>query len=123
MYDDVVARLGSLGYEVLPDDRYAIEFAVEKVSWKIYNLCHIPEIPEGLWYIAVDMVCGEFLSAKKKLGQLEGFNTEIAVKAIKEGDTQVTYAIGDTGDPLDWLITYMLTHSKGQLVTYRRLLW
>ena len=123
MYEDVVERLQSLGYTVTNDDEWLIGFTIEKVTWAIKNTCNISQIPEGLKYIAVDMVCGEFLSAKKGSGQLTGFDTEEAVKQIKEGDTTITYAIGDGVITLDDLISHLINYGRSQLITYRRFVW
>ena len=123
MYEDVIERLQSLGYTVVDGDRYGIEFAIQKVTWTIRNECNVAEIPDGLHNIAVDMVCGEFLSMMKGSGQLPEFNVESAIKSIKEGDTQITYAVGDMANPLDWLINYLTSYGKPQFVTYRRLAW
>lgn len=122
-YVDVKNRLKSLGYEVADGDRYAIDFAIEKVTWTIKNECNVTAIPDGLHNIAVDMVCGEFLSMKKGSGQLPEFDVESAIKSIKEGDTQITYAVGDMASPVDWLINYLMNSGKPQFVTYRRFAW
>jgi hypothetical protein len=123
MYEDVIERLQSLGYTVVDGDRYAIEFAVQKVTWTIRNECNVAEIPDGLHSIAVDMVCGEFLSMKKGTGQLPEFNVESAIKSIKEGDTQITYAVSDMANSLDWLINYLMNYGKSQFIKYRRFAW
>jgi|LSQX01.3.fsa_nt_gb hypothetical protein len=123
MYEDVIKRLQSLGYTVVDGDRYAIEFAIQRVTWTIRNECNVTEIPDGLHNIAVDMVCGEFLSMKKGSGQLLDFDVESAIKSIKEGDTQITYAVSDMKNPLDWLINYLTNCGKSQFVAYRRLTW
>jgi hypothetical protein len=123
MYEDVVQRLQSLGYEVLEKDEWLINFAIDKVTWTIKNECNVPEIPDGLHFIAVDMVCGEFLFAIKGSGQLENFDVEAAVKSIKEGDTQITYAISDNSITLDGLIDSLIRTGRSQFVTYRRFVW
>jgi hypothetical protein len=123
MYEDVITRLQSLGYTVVDGDRYAIEFAIQKVTWTIRNECNVAEIPDGLHNIAVDMVCGEFLSVMKGSGRLPEFDVENAIKSIKEGDTQVTYAVSDMANPLNWLINYLMNYGKSQFITYRRFVW
>jgi hypothetical protein len=95
MIDDVTARLLSLGYTVMTADTFALTFLIDKVTNTIKNECNIDEIPDELHQVAVDMVCGEFLKAKQANGSLDEseINTEAAIKSIKEGDTQITYAI------------------------------
>ena len=124
MHDVVVKRLESLGYlvdDVL--DEWLINFALEKVTDEIENKCNITGIPDGIYHVAVDMVCGEFLAVKKSSGQLTDFDVEEAVKQIKEGDTTITYAVADGAITLDSLIKLLRTSGDSQFVKYRRLAW
>lgn len=122
-YTEVKDRLKALGYEVVDGDQCSIDFAMQKVEWTIQNACNVSAIPDGLHNIAVDMACGEFLSVKKGHGQLPEFDVESAIKSIKEGDTQITYAVGDMANPVDWLLNYLMNYGKPQFITYRRLAW
>jgi hypothetical protein len=123
MYGDVVKRLESLGYTVGNSDQWLIEYIIAKVTNTVKNECNITEIPDGLHQIAVDMVCGEILSAKKGSGQLDTLDVEAAIKTIKEGDTSVTYAIEDNSITLDGLINTLINSGKSQFVTFRRFAW
>ena len=121
----VIQRLESFGYVADASDDFALLFAMAKVTDTIKNECNVSEIPDGLGQIAVDMVCGEFLAAKKGGGQLANtdLDVEAAIKTISEGDTSITYAVGDGGITLDWLINWLISYGKSQFVTYRRLAW
>jgi hypothetical protein len=128
--EDVIKRIGSFGYKVNETaDSWAIEFIVEKTVNSIKNECNIAEIPAGLHYIAVDMVCGEFLMMKKGSGQLDGFEVDLnsaALKQLQEGDTSITFAVDSIASPeqrLDALIYFLTNNGKPQFVTYRRLKW
>lgn len=127
MIDDVIARLASFGYIVASNDFLLIEFLIPKVENRIKNNCNIDIIPDGLHDIAVDMVVGEFLFTKKSIGRLEGFDLDIAVKQISEGDTSVTFAIGEGSSTseqrLDRLIDYLLNSGKDELIAYRCIKW
>lgn len=127
MFEDVVERLESFGYEVTEVDSWMIEFLIQKVESSIKADCNINTIPEELHEIAVDMVVGEFLLNKKSRGQLEGFDLEAAVKQIHEGDTSVTFAIGDGSktpeERLDELILYLMNYGKGKFAAYRCIKW
>jgi hypothetical protein len=127
MLDDVTARLESFGYTVTENDSWMIDFIITKTQDYIKADCNVDAVPEGLKRIAVDMVCGEFLMNKKAIGQLTGFDVSAAIKSIQEGDTNVTYAIGN-GDMtpeqrLDQLILYLINHGKGSLTTFRVVKW
>lgn len=123
LYEKVKDRLKSLGYEVTESDKYAIDFGIEKVEWAIKNHCNVEQVPEGLHHIVVDMACGEFLSVMKGCGKLPNFDVEGAIKSVKEGDTQITYAVDDTANPLDLLIDYLMHYGKSEFFKYRRLVW
>jgi hypothetical protein len=123
MYEDVIERLKSLGYEVNELDDWLLRFEINAVTQTIKNECNVTEVPDGLHFVAVDMICGKFLFAKKGSGQLDGFDVEAAAKSIKEGDTQVTYAISDTSITLDGLIGTLISAGKSQFTTYRRFAW
>ena len=127
MIEEVKARLGSFGYEATESDEWMLTFLVQKVENHIKNITNRFQVPEGLFNIAVDMVVGEFLLNKKSIGSLEGFDLEVAIKQIQEGDTSITYAIGD-GDltpekRLDLLIDYLINHGKNELLSYRSIKW
>lgn len=127
MLEDVTKRLESFGYEVTEADNWIIEFLIQKIKNSIKADCNINTIPEELHEIAVDMVVGEFFLNKKSRGQLEGFDLEAAVKQIHEGDTSVTFAIGDGSktpeERLDELILYLMNYGKGKFATYRCIKW
>lgn len=127
MLEDVIKRLESFGYEVTEADNWMIEFLIQKIENSIKADCNINTIPEELHEIAVDMVVGEFLLNKKSRGQLEGFDLEAAVKQIHEGDTSVTFAIGDGSktpeERLDELILYLMNYGKGKFAAYRCIKW
>jgi len=127
MLEDVTKRLESFGYEVTEADNWMIEFLIQKIENSIKADCNINTIPEELHEIAVDMVVGEFLLNKKSRGQLEGFDLEAAVKQIHEGDTSVTFALGDGSktpeERLDELILYLMNYGKGKFAAYRCIKW
>lgn len=96
--DDVVARLQQLGYEADGDDYEHIEFELDKMIKYTYNFCNRTDIPEIIFPRLIDRVCSEFLYYKKNSGSLKGFNYDNVIKSIKEGDTTITYAVGQGED-------------------------
>jgi hypothetical protein len=124
MFDDVIERLAALGYTVDPvTDEWVLNFVIAKVTETIKNECNTDEMPEGLYYVAVDMVCGDFLFGKKSSGAELDIDAEAAVKRIKEGDTDITYAISDDSITLDGLIDKLRSGDPSQFAKYRRLTW
>ncbi len=127
MLEDVKERLASFDYQVTEADSWMLTFLIQKVENHIKNTCNVSTIPEELLNIAVDMVVGEFLLNKKSMGNLAGFNLETAIKQIQEGDTSITYAIGE-GDltpekRLDLLIDYLMNRGKNEILSYRSIKW
>ena len=121
--DVVKKRFKSLNYTVKDGDDWLLNFLTEKVSDHIENACNINDLPDNLFFFAVDMICAEFLSNKRAIGELEESDVESTVKSIKEGDTTVTFAIADGADSLESLISGMKADLDKQLVKFRRLSW
>lgn len=126
MRNDVVSLLKALGVTV-PDSDPLIDFIINTVTERIKNETNQAAIPEGLHFMAVEMAVGQYLKWKKDCGQLEGFDLEAAVKSIQEGDTNITFAVGEgSGTPeqrLDNLILYLMNGRTNEFKRYRRLVW
>lgn len=127
MRDDVVAMLTALGVTGAADDPL-LDMVLTNVQWRIKNLSNLSEIPEGLESLAVSMAVGEYLNMKKCSGQLEGFDLDAAaVKSIQEGDTNITFALGEGSSTpeqrLNSLIEYLINGRIGEIYRYRRLVW
>lgn len=129
MKDAVIKRLASFGFTISAGDGWALDFIIQKVENHIRDSCNIRDIPEELFEVEVDMVVGEFLQGKKSSGRLDGFEfeAEAAVKQIQEGDTSVTFALGEGSltpeQRVDRLIEALLSGGRGQLVAHRRIQW
>ena len=127
MRDKAVAMLTALGVAGAADDPL-LDIVLNNVQWRIKNLSNLSEIPEGLESLAVSMAVGEYLNMKKCSGQLEGFDLDAAaVKSIQEGDTNITFALGEGSSTpeqrLNSLIDYLITGRIGEIDRYRRLVW
>lgn len=123
----VVDRLAQLGYKVVEDDYATIDFELEKTISYVYNYCNITTIPEILDRRIVDRICGYFLYYKKNSGSLAGFNYDDVIKSIKEGDTTITYAVGQGEDtPENRFDAFVKSLERGfdkWLTPHRRLRW
>lgn len=124
MEDKVIERLKALGYPYDKDkDTVLIQILLESVGERIKNRINDTDIPEGLCYAYVDMVCGEFLKQKKSSGQLLGFDFEQAVDSIKMGDVTVALQDGASAEQqFDQMVREMLNHDE-DLLRYRKLVW
>lgn len=120
----VISRLESLTYAIVEGDVFALAFTMQTVESTIRNSCNTASIPDGLTFIAVDMVCGQFLIQKKQTNSLgESFNLDTAIKSIKLGDVNVSMSDASDESKLDWLFSYLMNHGKDEFVCYRRIRW
>lgn len=124
-YEAVLKRLVSFGYTLKEDDSWLICFAMQKVENHIKNSCNTTDVPDELFNVAVDMVCGEFLFTKKQTGQLEIADLDFdgAFTSIKEGDTQVNFGGSSDEEKFDQMVNYLLHHGEGDFVCYRKIRW
>ena len=125
--DTIVKRLAMLGYKATTEDDAHIEFELEKILNYVMNYCNRTDIPEILDNRIADRVCSEFLFYKKNSGSLEGFNYENVIKSIKEGDTTLTYAVGQGEDtPENRFDSFVKSLERGfdkWITPHRRLRW
>ena len=109
MRDKAVAMLTALGVAGAADDPL-LDMVLTNAQWRIKNLSNLSEIPEGLESLAVSMAVGEYL-----------------VKSIQEGDTNITFALGEGSSTpeqrLNSLIDYLINGRIGEIYRYRRLVW
>ena len=125
--DNVIERLKQLGYVPTDADNAGIDFEINKTLNYVMNYCNITTIPDILDPRIIDRVCGEFLFYKKNSGSLEGFNYDAVIKSIKEGDTQIQYAVGQGEDtPENRFDTFVKSLERGfdkWISPHRRLRW
>lgn len=131
MLEAVKERLASLGVQLSNEptstDGYLVNFAVKKTVDHINNQTNLTTVPEGLTHTAIDMAVGEFLFTKKSMGLLniESLNFDAVEKRVKDGDTDVEFAVDAKSTPeakFNAFITY-LQHNEVDFVRYRVLTW
>lgn len=124
---DVIDRLAQLGYTAKEVDYPQIDFELTKIINYVLNYCNITTIPEIVNPRIVDRVCSDFLYYKKNSGSLEGFNYDTVIKSIKEGDTTITYAVGQGEDtPENRFDSFVKSLERGfdkWITPHRRLRW
>lgn len=125
--EKVIERLGHLGYTVTDADHSHLDYEIDKFVKYALNFCNIAEIPEIVKPRLIDRICSDFLYYKKNSGQLTGFNYDAVIKQIKEGDTTVSYAVGQGEDtPENRFDAFVKSLERGTdkwLVPHRRLRW
>ena len=127
IFTTVVSRLAELGYVATDIDNTAIRRNIDKAEAQLRAETNQREVPEGLFYVWVDMAAGLFLSDKKAAGALNDvYNFSAPAKSISEGNTSVTFAIAATGsfeEQLDAMLAKMTTPDPDLIIAYRRLVW
>lgn len=125
--ENVVDRLVQLGYTATEEDNAQLDFELTKILNYVKNYCNITTIPEILDPRITDRVCSDFLFYKKNSGALNGFNYDAVIKQIKEGDTSITYAVGQGEDtPENRFDNFVKNLDRGfdkWLTPHRRLRW
>lgn len=125
---EVIPLLKNMGVKGAKTDPLLV-FVVGAVTERIKNETNQSEIPEGLHYVALGMVLGEYLSLKKGMGLLdvENLDLEAAIKQIQEGDTNTVFATGDGSltpeQRLDTLTNYLINGRTREFLRYRRIVW
>jgi hypothetical protein len=92
VFEMVLRRLETFGYEVTEADAFGIAFSVQKSELNIRNDCNITEIPAELFPTLCDMACGDFLSVEYRTGRLNLANLDLtgALASGSEGDGSLT---------------------------------
>ena len=126
---DIINRLNQLGYNVTENDNDQIDFELRKIINYVANnfTRDVTNIPDELDPRIIDRVCSDFLYYKKNSGSLEGFNYDAVIKSIKEGDTTITYAVGQGEDtPENRFDSFVKSLERGfdkWCTPHRRLKW
>jgi hypothetical protein len=125
-HEAVLERLKSFGVTVTNDDAFTVAFSIDMTANHIKNTCNTDGIPEGLFNVGVDMVCGdvlEILHGMNKLN-LDGMDLGAIITQIKEGDTSVSFDASATDSgKLRTIIDHLMNGRRGELLCYRKMTW
>ena len=126
MRKDVVNMLTALGVTGADADPL-LDILLKNVQQRILNKTNQSVIPEELAGVAVYMAVGEYLNMKKAIGQLTGFDLDAAIKQLQEGDTNITFAVGEGSltpeQRLNSLIDYLINGRSDELYRFRKMVW
>lgn len=126
MYEKAADLLAALGITEAVNDPL-LHAVVSNTEYRVLNKTNTAlPMAEDLESIAVYMAVGEYLKCKKVCGQLDGIALTPEVKRLKEGDTDIQYAIGEGSltpeQRLDQMIDWFQKRSR-ELYKFRRLVW
>lgn len=125
-----IDKLTGYGYENI--DVKNLTLAALEVREFILNFCNISEIPRGLFFTWVNLICASYLELYVIRNYVNkddgGDNAAIAgaVHSITEGDVSVTYMESTSSDKIlnaRSLIGSFTSGYKAYLTRYRKLVW
>lgn len=122
----VVKRLVSFGYIPTDVDTWVIAYSVKGTVNHVRNTTNQTAVPDELFEVVVDMICGEVLNAKFLSGQLELTDLDLdgMIQSVKEGDTQVNFsAEGSDEAKLKGLLSWLIQGKGSDLLCYRKMRW
>lgn len=129
MREQAALLLRSLGVDLSEDDALLL-FILSSVEERLKNATNLDAVPEGLHQMAAELAAGEYLRIQKGSGRLNIASIDLsaaAVKQLKEGDTDISFAIGEGSQTpeqrLDNLIAYLTRDRQSEIYRYRRLVW
>ncbi|MBQ9737922.1 MAG: hypothetical protein IJV75_00195 [Alphaproteobacteria bacterium] len=124
MLETIKLRLQSLGYEIIENDDFTLNFLIKKVEQHIKHFCNIDTIPDCLESVMVDMVCGEFLQGKKTFGQLTSIQIEPIIKKIQDGNTTTEFSSTVDAEALfNTYVDKLINGHNLDLIRHRKLVW
>lgn len=105
-----------------------LEHAAEYAEQRVKNLANVSEIPDGLKAMTRRMAAGEFMRSYLLQGEqpLDDDTAAGIVKQLKEGDTEVTFAVDESLSPqsqLAALIDRLCAVDMSEIYRYRRVIW
>lgn len=122
----VIKRLVSFGFVPTEEDSWMIAFSIKGTVNHVLNEINHTTVPEGLFEVVVDMVCGEVLNAKFHSGQLDLTDLDLdgMVQSVTEGDTTVSFsAEGSDEAKLKGLLSWLIQGKGCDLLCYRKMRW
>lgn len=124
--EEVINRLVSFGYEPTQEDAWMIAYSIKGTVNHVLNEINHSIIPDGLFEVVVDMVCGELFNAKFLSGQLDLTTLDLdgMIQSVTEGDTTVSFSKdGSDETKAKELFSWLIRGKGSDLLCYRRMRW
>ena len=124
--ENVVERLVSFGYVPTEEDAWIIAYNTKVTVNHVLNEINHRIVPDGLFEVVVDMICGEVLNTKFLSGQLELTDLDLdgIVQSVKQGDTQVDFGAESSDEAkLKGLLSWLIQGKGSDLLCYRKMRW
>lgn len=124
--EGVLNRLVSFGYVPTEEDAWMIAYNIKGTANHVLNEINHQTVPDGLFEVVVDMICGEVLNAKFLSGQLnlDALDLDGAIQSVSQGDTTVSFgAEGSDDAKLKALLNWLIQGKGCDFLCYRRMRW
>lgn len=124
--ESVLIKLNSLGFKIVDDDINLLAFCFKKAENYIKNFCNVSSVPDGLEFVFIDLICGEFLKelSNRSIGVTDEDKDNMdRIRSITEGDTSVTYELGKTKEERMKSLIDDLLNKNEELLCYRKIKW
>lgn len=121
LWNDILTKLGSFGYEVKETDVQLLVLCANNVEQQIKLECNITKIV-GFDFGLIDRICGEFLSIKASTNTLDISTLDLngAISSLSMGDTSVSYD-NATNDNAKFNTLIDALKNKGDLTCLRKI--
>ena len=103
-----------------------IAFTIKGTMNHVLNEINHKTVPDGLFEVVVDMICGEVLKVKYQAGELDVdmVNMDGIVESVQQGDTTVKFATTESGgNNIDGLFEWLINGKGCDLLCYRKMRW
>lgn len=124
MVEDIIGRLLALGYPAQEGDRAALCRLLEIERGRLLAASGRDILPAPLENAAAERVCGRFLRERLATGRLAGFDFEEAVRAVRLGDTDVSFLQeASPVERFERMLERLCAAGEEELARYRRIVW
>lgn len=116
----MIDQIYDIAMQLAPDaDANLLRVCMLKVEQMICNYCNVDAVPEGLYYVAADMVVEAW--NRMRLGNTGTGDGTAEVKSVTRGDTSYTFATQTESLKAVLSSTGFLNDWKTQLNVFRRM--
>lgn len=123
--EKTILTVEAAGVTVTESNVAVIRSRIDRTIAYVKNFCNIDDIPTGLETMVSDMAAGESLCWLASFGLLPaGFDINSALKSVKLGDTDVTFADNADGSAnFETMVSRLREGANSDLYRYRRMRW
>lgn len=125
----VLEKLSKIGLEsdIESGNLFLLTLSMQSMRQKICNECNVPGVPDGLFYVYVDMTIGDYLNTLYCMNKLDidSIDLQGLVSSINLGDASVSYSNSTNDLSADAKFRLLVEElRKGRdFACYRKLKW